>query len=124
MCIRDSSISDPDGVIIENTLFGFSDGYFLTEELLPGESYWLRAYEDGEITLTSGTSAKAAQRDFSLKGKANSLTINGLDLYFGVKMSADDKPSYSLPPKPPPGAFDIRFKGDTRIMMDLSLIHI
>ena len=39
-------------------------------------------------------------------------------------MSVDDKPSYSLPPKPPSGAFDIRFKGNTRIMMDKAEIEV
>ena len=47
-----------------------------------------------------------------------------MDLYFGVEMSADDTPSYSLPPKPPSGAFDVRFRGDTRIMMDKAEIEV
>jgi hypothetical protein len=118
------SISDPDGIIVSGTLYGYDMAYVPSEELISGKGYWLRAYEDGEITLTSGASAKVAPRDFSLKGKANSLTINGLDLYFGVKMSADDIPSYSLPPKPPSGAFDVRFSGDTRIMMDKAEIEV
>jgi hypothetical protein len=47
-----------------------------------------------------------------------------MDLYFGVEISASDKLSYSLPPKPPSGAFDVRFSGDTRIMMDKAGIEV
>jgi hypothetical protein len=119
-----NSVSDPDGIIVPGTLYGFGINYTPTQELLPGKGYWLKTYEAGEITLTSGALAKTAPRDFSLKGKANSLTVNGLDLYFGVEMSASDKLSYSLPPKPPSGAFDVRFKGNTRIMMDKAEIEV
>ena len=47
-----------------------------------------------------------------------------MDLYFGVEMSASDKLSYSLPPKPPSGAFDVRFKGNTRIGGENSEIEV
>jgi hypothetical protein len=39
-------------------------------------------------------------------------------------MSASDKLSYSLPPKPPSGAFDVRFKGNTRIGGENSEIEV
>jgi len=119
------SVSDPGSIIIPGTLYGFNeDGYVEADILVPGEGYWVRAFEVGEITLTSGTLAKIAPRDFSLKGKANSLTVNGMDLYFGVKISARDRLSYSLPPKPPSGAFDVRFSGDTKIAMDKAEIEV
>jgi len=119
-----SSVSDPDGIIVSGTLYGYDGAYLPSEELMAGKGYWLRAYEDGEITLTSGALAKTAPRDFSLKGKANSLTVNGMNLYFGVEMSARERLSYSLPPKPPLGAFDIRFKGDTRIAGENTEIEV
>ena len=118
------SVSDPDEIIVSGTLYGYDGAYVPSEELISGKGYWLRAYEDGEITLTSGALAKTAPRDFSLKGKANSLTVNGMDLYFGVKMSAREKLSYSLPPKPPHGAFDVRFSGDTRIAGENTEIEV
>ena len=118
------SVSDPDSIIIPGTLYGFNEGYVETDILVPGDGYWLRAFEAGEITLTSGALAKTAPRDFSLKGRANSLTVNGMDLYFGIEMSASDKLSYSLPPKPPLGAFDVRFSGDTKIAMDKAEIEV
>jgi hypothetical protein len=118
------SVSDPDGIIVSGTLYGYDIAYVPSEELMAGKGYWLRAYEDGEITLTSGALAKTAPRDFNLKGKANSLTVNGMDLYFGIELSARERLSYSLPPKPPLGVFDIRFKGNTRIMMDKAEIEV
>jgi hypothetical protein len=48
------SINDPDSIIVPNTLFGFSDVYFDTEELVPGKGYWLRAFQDGEVSLIVG----------------------------------------------------------------------
>jgi len=92
--------------------------------MVPGVGYWLRAFEDGEVTFTSGVSARITLQDYSLNGKANTLTINGMDLYFGVEMSAREILSYSLPPKPPSGAFDVRFKGDTRIATDKAEIEV
>ena len=111
------SISDPGNIIVPGTFFGYNDilGYYEAEVMSPGKGYWLRAHEAGEITLTSGALAKTAPKDLSLKGRANTLTINGMDLYFGVDISGRERLSYSLPPKPPAGALDVRFKGDTRI---------
>ncbi|HIA79756.1 MAG TPA: hypothetical protein EYO07_06320, partial [Candidatus Marinimicrobia bacterium] len=120
------SISDPGNVIVPGTFFGYNDilGYYEAEVISPGKGYWLRAYEAGEITLASGTLAKTATKDLSLKGRANTLTINGMDLYFGVDISGKERLSYSLPPKPPEGALDVRFKGDTRIALDKAEIEI
>ena len=39
-------------------------------------------------------------------------------------MAASDKLSYSLPPKPPLGAFDVRFSGDTKIAMNKAEIEV
>ncbi len=118
------SISDPGGIIVPGTLFGFNGGYFQTESIVPGMGFWLRAFEDGEITLSSGTLARTTPRNFSLKGKANSLSINGMNLYFGVEIPIKERLSYSLPPKPPPGAFDVRFKGGTRVANDKAEIEL
>jgi len=118
------SIFDPDSVLVPGTLYGFNEGYVETDIIVPGYGYWLRAFQAGDITLTSGGLAKVKPHNFSLKGKANSLSINGSELYFGIELSDRDRLSYSLPPKPPPGAFDVRFKGDTRIGGENSEIEV
>jgi hypothetical protein len=109
------SVSDPDSVLVPGTLYGFNEGYVETDIIVPGYGYWLRAFQAGDITLTSGALAKTAPRDFSRKAKANSFTVNSTDLYFGIELSAREKLSYSLPPKPPSGAFDIRFSDDAKL---------
>ena len=116
------SVSDPDSIIIPGTLYGFNEGYVETDILVPGNGYWLRAFQAGDITLSSGALSKVKPHNFSLK--ANSLTVNGMDLYFGVEMSARERLSYSLPPKPLSGAFDVRFSGDTKIAMDKAEIEV
>ena len=116
------SFNDPDSTIVPNTLFGFSDAYFLTEELIPGKGYWLRAFQDGEITLTTGALAKTTTQDYSLK--ANTISINGSELYFGVELSDIERLSYSLPPKPPAGAFDVRFKDGWRAVKNYGEIEV
>ena len=40
--------------------------------------------------------------------------INGQPLYFGLEISEEYSKSYGLPPKPPLGAFDVRFSGDLK----------
>ena len=55
---------------------------------------------------------------------ANTLNINGLELFFGLDLSAREKLSYSLPPKPPVGASDVRFKGDTRVTKEKAEIEV
>ena len=118
------SVSDPDSIIVPGTLYGFNEGYVGTDMLVSGNGYWVRAFEEGEITLTSGALAKTSPKEFSLKGKANNLTVNNTDLYFGVEMSAEDRLSYSLPPKPPAGAFDVRFSGNWKYCEDSGVIEV
>jgi len=110
-----NSVFDPEGIIVPGTLYGFASGYVGTDMLIPGEGYWLRAYQGGTIILTVGGLTKTTQQVFSLKGKANTITINDSELYFGVEVPENERLSYSLPPKPPLGAFDIRFSGDTKL---------
>ena len=109
------SATDPDSIIIENTLFGFSEGYFNTDTLIPGNGYWLRAFQNGEITLNSGSSRKVSAKDYNLTNRANSFKINGMELFFGIDIPSKERIHYSLPPKPPIPITDIRFSGDTKL---------
>ena len=55
---------------------------------------------------------------------ANTLSINGMELYFGVELSDRERLSYSLPPKPPAGGFDVRFKDGWRLMKDYGEVEV
>ncbi len=112
------SIIDPESTIVPNTLFGFSESYFITETLAPGKGYWLRAYEEGTVTIQWGTVntdiPDHSSRD-SLLDEANRLTINGTGLYFGIGIPEGEEIQFSLPPQPPSGAFDVRFSDDMNV---------
>ena len=45
---------------------------------------------------------------------AHQITIGSQSLYFGTDVASEDMLSFTLPPKPPTGAFDIRFSGETK----------
>jgi PKD repeat protein len=116
---------DPEEIIIPNTAYTFENGYINTDVFNPGNGYWIRAYQDGTIIIdNSGLAYRESNFEHDISGTCNSLTFNGISLFFGVDIPENMKLSYSLPPKPPSGAFDVRFSGDTRIMMDKAEIEV
>jgi hypothetical protein len=117
------SISDPGSIIVSGTIYGYGGSYYNAEAIEPGKGYWLNAFADGEVTFGEGL-ARSRPVFEDMTAGANTLTINGQNLYFGIDIPADKMMSYSLPPKPPSGAFDIRFSGDTRIAGDKTEIEI
>ena len=108
-----TDIVDPEGIVIPGTLFGFGESYEQESILEPGKAYWLRTTDSGEIQLGSSRGARVAE--VHNPDNMNSITVRGMTLYFGVEVDETEKLQYSLPPKPPAGGFDVRFKGDTRI---------
>ena len=44
-------IIDTDGIIVDGTVFGFSGGYYEPTIIEPGEGYWVRCYNEGEIII-------------------------------------------------------------------------
>ena len=45
-------LTDDDNIIIPDTLFGFNTSYFLSNTMEPGNGYWIRASNDGDITIS------------------------------------------------------------------------
>ena len=82
----------------------------------PGKGYWIRSLEDGSITISSQNRSGFVRRS-TVCPDANTLRVNGMELYFGENISDIDPVLYSLPPKPPTGATDIRFSDDTKFCM-------
>ena len=104
------TISDPDGIIVANTLYGFSVGYESSTVLEPGKGYWIRTSAAGDVTIGGGA---ARSRDFVNRlESASSISFNGRELYFDAQVPQSEVISYSLPPVPPKGAFDVRFSTD------------
>ena len=115
------SIIDPSGIIVPGTIYGFGLGYTLVDELEPGKGYWMRAGGDGTITIQSGSARTAFQEFIDRSENAHTLVFTNADgtvgrLNFGVSVPESELLSYSLPPLPPSGAFDVRFAGDSRIV--------
>jgi hypothetical protein len=52
------------------------------------------------------------------------MSINGQELYFGREIPYGQDLSYTLPPKPPVGAFDARYKGNRRMVKDYGEVEI
>ena len=109
-------ITDPGNIIIQNTVYGYSEnGYANSSVLNPGYGYWIRTGDAGEIQLSSSNRAKTRHTFQNKLKDANRLTINGKSLFFGVTIPEDEEVHYSLPPKPPAPSTDIRFFGDTKL---------
>ena len=47
-----NAISDPEGIIVPGTLYGFNGGYVEMDMIVPGKGYWIRANSLGSIILT------------------------------------------------------------------------
>ena len=48
-----TDIQDSDGIVISGTIYGYDVLYYESEFLNPGEGFWIRANNDGAITLVS-----------------------------------------------------------------------
>jgi hypothetical protein len=121
MSVPVANISDNDGVIIPNTIYGFNEGgYFNAETFDPGHGYWMRTLGAGQIIISS---TLLRDNDNTFENQLvdnNSITVTSNEtsktLYFGVEMDENDALSYSLPPCPPMG-FDVRFSNN------MSFVH-
>ena len=48
-----NSIQDPGEIIVPETFYDFDNGYGLVDELIPGDGYWVRANNSGNIIIVS-----------------------------------------------------------------------
>jgi len=118
-----ASISDPGGIIVPGTVYGFTGTYSSASGLAPGQGYWINASADGDVTISSVT-ARAITSFTDRTKEANMLSFNGVELYFGVSIPGEEMASYQLPPSPPSGAFDVRFKDGWRLVNSYGEIEV
>jgi hypothetical protein len=90
--------------------------------------YWVRATQDGQITITSdGVMAKERVFTNYLEG-SNTLDISNGEhtttLYFGKKVPEEELLSYSLPPVFEGLVFDARFAGDMKYTLESGEIEV
>ena len=119
-----ASISDPGSVIVPGTVYGFTGTYISSSQLDAGQGYWINANADGDVTISSGASARAITSYIDRTTEANRLSFNGSDLYFGVSIPEQEMPSYQLPPKPHEGIFDVRFKDGWKAVKDYGEVEV
>ena len=112
--ISTGQISDPSSILIPNTFYGYEpgSGYVNSDEIIPGNGYWVRTSSEGTITFNDDWD-QAKIIDFQNRtDAADWISINGIKLYLGVSISDEERVSYSLPPKPIGSGMDVRFRGD------------
>ena len=119
-------VFDPDSIIVPSTLYRFVNSYEETDVIYPGEGYWIRSFQDGEISFSSDSSFSNRLNGFegSTSHGLNTLTFQNTTLFFGGPLSSEDFIRYSLPPKPPIGASDFRFKGDRKHVTESGEIEV
>jgi hypothetical protein len=106
----------------DGPIYGYSGGYFVTTQLVPGRGYWVKLNNDGQIIIP----------DVSLKSNAEFINWIGEDWGKIVMKDANgnsctlysvtgdiDLNKYGMPPLPPTGMFDIRFSSG-RIAEDIN----
>jgi hypothetical protein len=112
--------SVPEG-ILSNHIFGYGDGYYITDSLRPYNGYWVKAGEDGRVVFKTNNSPLSGKNAAMLGtsadvDKMNIITLTDdygscRKLYFATADSQQtmDKEMFELPPLPPDGIYDVRY---------------
>jgi len=113
-----AAVSDPSGVIDPSTLYAFDQVYSAATTIAPGAGYWVEASANADVTLSCAASKQAPVASASTPADHALLTVRetgGATQTLHVGPAASGR-SYALPPRPPKGAFDVRFADDTRLL--------
>ncbi len=112
----DAILSDPSG-IITSPFYGFANGYAIASVLESGKAYWVKTSAVGELRIPAETGL----------GRIRQSVIDESWIHIDVRDAGGHRmvlhltdqqrmPQFSaLPPLPPTGVFDVRFRGDTYI---------
>ena len=115
---------EPEGIITSD-IFGYRQGYLITDTLHPKYGYWVKVNSSGKLILSSNQNFKThkwiSTSDIKLKNRfpENYLSFrdkkgNQQKLYFSIN-DLDDFKQCELPPPPPPDVLDVRFIDGTMI---------
>jgi hypothetical protein len=122
------SISDPGSIIVSGTIYGYGGSYYNAEAIEPGKGYWVNAFADGEITLSSTAFVTKTLAQVNHFEGSNELDFNNgkysAILYFGKEVVVEHRNSYSLPPTFPHMTFDVRFNGDMKYTVESGDIEV
>ncbi|MCL4278846.1 MAG: T9SS type A sorting domain-containing protein [Ignavibacteriaceae bacterium] len=120
-----SSVSDPGGIIVPGTLYGYTGSYVNASSIDITKGYWIKANGPGTITI-SCINVVMKENDELEKITENTKEFSQIEitdrenntqrLYFNGKLTGGiGSESYSLPPVPPAGVFDARLEDDYRL---------
>jgi hypothetical protein len=106
------------GTTVISNYFGYSGGYFVADNILPGQAYWVKTSSAGSLVLdgVSTPKPKTSLANSIALGKMTAITIadkagHSQTLYCdrAATSQAQEAGLYDLPPLPPAGAFDVRY---------------
>ena len=109
--------STPPGIIIPNTIYGWSGSYYNAVDLEPGLGYWVLVSGDGLINISSLANQKNIFTNDEKKswGKINIIDAEGKQFTLYASDTEMNLDNYQLPPLPPAGLFDIRFNTGRKV---------
>lgn len=109
-------ITDPPG-LLASPFFGYENGYYSEDTLLPGIGYWIKSNDTGKFYIDTNiifNRSNTAINDFSyndwLRIEISDNSGNVSRLYLAEKNEIVS--DFELPPVPPAGIFDSRFVSD------------
>ncbi len=102
--------------LVASSFYGYQNGYFTADSILPGRGYWVKAKSDGLLVESAAAEVRASSpRKAPGTALMSSLRISdgaggAQELRFGPSVSvARDE----MPPPPPEGGFDARFSSSS-----------
>lgn len=103
--------TDPAG-IISSVFFGFDDGYYIAENLMPGKGYWVKTTAEGNMIL-GGPVAKSGNKVNPISSDwAKILVTDAAGRSGALYLTMGNSSNIEMPPVPPAGVFDVRFSGN------------
>gem|GEM_PF-734376 len=122
--ILKSSIVQVPTSIVTSSYFRYRQGYSFTDTLLPGNAYWVKARQIGQLLLSTGNRAQpsaAMKTPESAIPMLHELSVTDMDgfrqsLYVGDLHAAGGLENYfELPPRAPQGMSDVRFSSNRMV---------
>lgn len=114
-----SLITNPPN-IISSPVYGFSNGYSISDTLKPSKGYWVKVSQSGKLIMRPGSTVSKhnlVAEDIINHSNKLFVTDNGGNssvLYFGSFEDASfDAGFFLAPPRPPADVFDVRFDGES-----------
>src|SRR5438046_1405271 len=102
--------------------YGYQGGYSLADTLRPKQGYWVKVQADGLLILGGSFTVPQARERILYE---NAITFSDKvghheSLNFQTRSAASGNEVIELPPPPPTGGFDVRFRGN-RLLGQLEL---